>query len=129
MIYLKELTFIEENPDLLPSGLVNFEKMNLLGKVLVPIAHWQTSSYKFNEVKIIMDYIRNPPVVLSEKELMQRSRQCEPCQDYSGGTIREKLNFTLRWKKKSKGLTFRFKGGQIREDEGSPRDAQRRQFP
>lgn len=81
-LYLKELTFIEENPDCLSeTGWINFEKMALLGKVMTTIARQQTAFYKFNEVDVIMQYVRRPPIVLNDKELLIGSRQCEPSQE------------------------------------------------
>jgi hypothetical protein len=87
-LYLKELTFIEENVTRLESGWVNFEKLLLLGRVMVTVARLQTVAYKFNEVGVIMDYLKRPPIVLSEKELLMGSRQCEPSHDY-GGSMRD----------------------------------------
>jgi hypothetical protein len=86
---LKELTFIEENVDRLENDWINFEKMALLAKVTVTIAHLQKVAYKFNEVEVVMRYLKQPPIVLGEKELIQRSRLCEPSQDYGGSTIQQ----------------------------------------
>jgi hypothetical protein len=85
---LKELTFIEENVSRLEDPeWINFEKMSLLAKVLVTIAHLQKLSYRLNVVDAVMRYLKQPPIVLSEKELVIRSRQCEPSLDYGGSTI------------------------------------------
>lgn len=86
---LKELTFIEENVDRLENDWINFEKMALLAKVTVTIAHLQKVAYKFNEVEVVMRYLKQPPIVLGEKELIQRSRMCEPSQDYGGSTSQQ----------------------------------------
>lgn len=112
-LVLKELTFIEENADRIPdSGWINFEKMSLLGKVITTIAQQQVSPYKFNEVEPIMQYIKNPPIILNDKELLIGSRQCEPSLESPFGTLtsdRKPLSLTGGWA--SKQLSLRFTKG------------------
>ncbi|KAL6078720.1 Son of sevenless 1 [Balamuthia mandrillaris] len=79
-INLTDLTFIEEIPDRTedPSGWVNFDKMNLLGKVLISMNTCAAVGYQLRRVDPIQDYLRRPPLVLNEKELFLGSRNCEP---------------------------------------------------
>ncbi|KAL6044924.1 Son of sevenless 1 [Balamuthia mandrillaris] len=79
-INLTDLTFIEEIPDRTeePSGWVNFDKMNLLGKVLISMGTYAAVGYRLRRVDPIHDYLRRPPLVLNEKELFLGSRNCEP---------------------------------------------------
>jgi len=44
-----DLTFMEENPDKLSSGLINFSKMRMIAEVLLPIAR----------IKVCMDSYSN----------------------------------------------------------------------
>eukprot|EP01102_Stenamoeba_stenopodia_P015304 TRINITY_DN51_c0_g4_i1.p1 TRINITY_DN51_c0_g4~~TRINITY_DN51_c0_g4_i1.p1 ORF type:complete len:590 (-),score=118.75 TRINITY_DN51_c0_g4_i1:329-2098(-) len=77
-VYLQDLTFIEENTDLLENGLVNFEKMHMLGRLLTEVMHFQSVAYNLETVPIIRDWLFSRPTSYTEDELYKRSRELEP---------------------------------------------------
>jgi len=76
-IHLTDLTFIEENPDTTPTGLINFEKMYLIAKVLKEILRCQSTKYEFSKVNVIQEFLEQQ-MILSEDQLWSLSRKCEP---------------------------------------------------
>jgi len=79
-VYLSDLTFLEEAPDILENGMVNFRKMSLIGEVLNEIERFQKFRYKLNEVACIQEYILSQVtnLVLEEKLLYNMSKTVEP---------------------------------------------------
>jgi len=75
-VFLSDFTFIDELPDTLSNGLINFEKMSFLGKALVDIHTSQSVPYNFQESKELIAWQANQKV-LSEDELWEASRKCE----------------------------------------------------
>lgn len=84
-ILLTDLTFLEENPDMIsaPNGVegeewINFSKMSLIGKIFWTVSVYQSRPFLFNEVPVIRQYLENPAIILDEKELYLGSKNCEP---------------------------------------------------
>lgn len=90
-VYLADLTFIEEIPTTTENGLINFEKMRLLGKVISEIERYRRCPYGFYLVPPIEDYFKNGLTCLSEKELYDQAKvnELEMKEDKSG-TLRGK---------------------------------------
>ena len=89
-VYLADLTFIEEIPSFMENGLVNFEKMRLLGKVISEIERYQKCPYSFFLVPPIEDFFKNSLTCLSEKELYDLAKQHElEMKEDKGGTLRK----------------------------------------
>lgn len=65
------------NPDCLPSGLVNFEKMYMLSKVISRIQECQRTPYFFTVEMELHNYLSQPPI-LSESDLYEISLKWEP---------------------------------------------------
>ena len=76
-VYLRDLTFIgifftifhwnlEENSDQLSSGFMNFEKMCLLGKVLIEMHSYQSQNLIFEEDLLIHNALSNLVMVDGE---------------------------------------------------------------
>ncbi|KYQ91711.1 Ras guanine nucleotide exchange factor Q [Tieghemostelium lacteum] len=78
-IYLKDLTFNEENPDFLENGHINFEKMRMIAKVLMEIDRYQSVPYHLKKIDSI-EKLLTPKSVLTDKDLYKASSQCEPTQ-------------------------------------------------
>lgn len=75
--YLSDLTFIEENEDCEEGGIINWEKMRMLGKILVEVHSLQLVPYEFTPVPSVQEYLMNLRI-LSEKERYQYSKAVEP---------------------------------------------------
>ncbi|KAK2459678.1 hypothetical protein APHAL10511_008323 [Amanita phalloides] len=57
-VFLSTLQFIQDgNPDILPGGLVNFRKRQMLSEVIGDIRRWQTQPFNLAPVPVIMNYI------------------------------------------------------------------------
>jgi len=76
-VILGDLTFIEEVPSFLENGLINFDKMILLGKVLTTVIQYQKYNYKFYDVPPIREYLSNGINLLSENELYDIAKQIQ----------------------------------------------------
>jgi len=58
LIYLSDLTFIEDgNPNQLPNGLINFEKSQMIAKVIVQIQQYQQKPFMFYIVPQIQTFL------------------------------------------------------------------------
>ena len=79
-VFLRDLTFIEEsNHDWIGTkvdGLVNFEKLQMIGNVITDIKRLQSLPYQIHETKTRL-YLENI-VGLDEDELYKQSLYCEP---------------------------------------------------
>jgi len=89
LIYLSDLTFIENgNPDQLPNGLINFEKSQMIAKVIVQIQQYQQKPFMFYIVPQIQTFLdqfntsRNGSHshLLDDKEAWELSLKIEPRQ-------------------------------------------------
>jgi son of sevenless len=76
-VFLTDLVFIDEiNPDLLPNGLINFDKWYQTARVVRDIQKFQETEYCFKPVKELARLLTNPPS-LSENEIYALSLKCE----------------------------------------------------
>lgn len=58
-VYLTDMVFIEELPDTLPGGLINFEKMHLIGRLLADLITAQRTPYALELVPSIDEWVRS----------------------------------------------------------------------
>eukprot|EP01103_Thecamoeba_quadrilineata_P020459 TRINITY_DN878_c0_g1_i1.p1 TRINITY_DN878_c0_g1~~TRINITY_DN878_c0_g1_i1.p1 ORF type:complete len:566 (-),score=122.75 TRINITY_DN878_c0_g1_i1:70-1767(-) len=78
-VYLTDLTFIEENTNRLTNGLVNFDKMQMLGRLIDEVLYFQSVRYKFEEVPKLRDWLTNrQSSSYTNEELYSRSKLLEP---------------------------------------------------
>jgi len=77
-ISLSDLTFIDENADTDADGMVNWEKMCMVGKVIERIQHCQSTQYNIIPVPEILHLLTDNMFVLSEKRLYEQSKLLEP---------------------------------------------------
>mmetsp|Transcript_17679 Transcript_17679/g.26314 ORF Transcript_17679/g.26314 Transcript_17679/m.26314 type:complete len:813 (-) Transcript_17679:8-2446(-) len=75
--FLTDLTFVAENAALTADGLINWEKMMIIGKVLLQIHRNQQEPYAFEIVRSIRNYLEHDHLCLGEKELYEKSYQLE----------------------------------------------------
>jgi hypothetical protein len=76
-IVCRDLTFIEENPNVLENGWINFEKLLLVGKSFKNIKRFQSLYYDFPVNHSIQVFL-NSQIVLTENELFDQSKRVEP---------------------------------------------------
>ncbi|KAL6063875.1 Ral guanine nucleotide dissociation stimulator-like 3a [Balamuthia mandrillaris] len=77
-LLLKDLTFIDENPDKADGGLINFEKVDLLGTIMMKIEYFQQQTFSLIEVEEpILNFLNNLHVQ-NEDDLYQLSLKQEP---------------------------------------------------
>jgi len=77
-LYLKDLTFIEDgNPDFVGNNLINFEKRNLVSRVILEIMRYQQRPYNLLVVPRIRSFLKNLPRK-PDKELFKLSLLREP---------------------------------------------------
>ncbi len=79
-LHLTDLTFIEEMPDRMPNGVINFEKMSQLGKVFQEIKRCQSVLYNLERVPVISECIKRLKP-MSEDQLWMSSKLCEPAHE------------------------------------------------
>eukprot|EP01088_Endostelium_zonatum_P006480 TRINITY_DN18613_c0_g1_i1.p1 TRINITY_DN18613_c0_g1~~TRINITY_DN18613_c0_g1_i1.p1 ORF type:complete len:493 (-),score=81.86 TRINITY_DN18613_c0_g1_i1:218-1696(-) len=77
-IYLKDLTFIDENDDYLSGGLINFEKIDMLGGIIEEVEFFQGQDLVCKEVEEPIVQFLNNLNVLTEKEVYDLSLKQEP---------------------------------------------------
>ena len=68
-VYLTDLTFIEEKTDRLVNGMVNYEKLVLVHKVLSDIQRHQGMPYNFEPIECIQEFLKNPGLVLGDEQV------------------------------------------------------------
>lgn len=96
--YLSDLTFIEDgNPDRIGS-LINWQKRELVHKLIVDIQQYQNMNYKFPTVEPINTFLTELPS-LTDKELYDLSVSLEP----RDPNQKNKNMYATLTKKKSKG--------------------------
>jgi hypothetical protein len=76
-VICRDLTFIEENPNIHPNGWVNFEKMLLLGKTFKNLKRFQSLQYDF-QVNFQVQLWMNAQIILTDSELFDHSKRVEP---------------------------------------------------
>jgi hypothetical protein len=80
-VYLRDIIFIDEgNPNYVGDkreGLINFEKLQLIGDVLVQLKKWQASGYFVEPNWVMREYLEKL-LVLPEEMLYKHSILCEP---------------------------------------------------
>jgi hypothetical protein len=72
-----DLTFIEENPDVVGSGLINFAKMRMISDQLLPLARLKTTPYNFTPIPEIQALLKNVKIV-NDEVLYKQSKLNEP---------------------------------------------------
>lgn len=78
-MYLSDLTFIEDgNPDLI-GNLINFQKREMVSKVIIELQVYQQTPYNLTVIPKISSLLKRLPVK-TEKELYQLSLLREPRQ-------------------------------------------------
>jgi len=80
-IYLRDLTFIAENPDLYDKekGLFNFEKLKMIGGVVTELKRFQLADYVLERNDVLQEYLTKL-LTLPEEMLFKHSQLCEPNQ-------------------------------------------------
>lgn len=79
-VILRDLTFIEENPNLLENNWINFEKMKLLGKTLKLVKRFQSKQYELKSNNHIYEWIVSYKTMDSD-ELFNESLMIEPSEE------------------------------------------------
>lgn len=80
-IFLQDLTFIEDgNRNNLENGLINFEKNEMIAKVIVQIQQYQQKSFIFQVSAPLQQHLDQLIVgrILDEKQAFERSLELEP---------------------------------------------------
>ncbi|PRP83513.1 hypothetical protein PROFUN_04387 [Planoprotostelium fungivorum] len=75
--YLMDLTFIDETPDFVTPGRINFEKRKLVYKILSRIEQNQTIGYNLQRSKMLSDILEQLPQT-SDSKLYEMSLLAEP---------------------------------------------------
>ncbi|KAL6073477.1 cell division cycle-related protein [Balamuthia mandrillaris] len=83
-VYLSDLTFIEEVPTMTEDGLINFNKMMLLGKVISEIERYQKAPYVYYVVPPIEEFLLHKLPIMEEKELYARAKANEEAANAKG---------------------------------------------
>lgn len=75
-ILLKDIIHIDENEDQI-SGLINVQKLKMLGDIIHNVKRLQKSPFNFGENAFIAEYLEKTPT-LDEDTLFALSKRCEP---------------------------------------------------
>lgn len=75
----------EGNPDVLPNGMINFDKSYMISKIIHDIQIFQQVPYRLRPVPELREYFQHLPV-LTEEELYALSIKWEPRTPSSSGT-------------------------------------------
>eukprot|EP00007_Cunea_sp_BSH-02190019_P007519 CAMPEP_0174233534 /NCGR_PEP_ID=MMETSP0417-20130205/3546_1 /TAXON_ID=242541 /ORGANISM="Mayorella sp, Strain BSH-02190019" /LENGTH=689 /DNA_ID=CAMNT_0015311761 /DNA_START=53 /DNA_END=2122 /DNA_ORIENTATION=+ len=75
--YMKDLTMIEEIPNMLNDEIVNWNKMHLIGKAILEVIEAQSVPHSFALDPKIQEFLASAPC-LSEKEQYSMSKEREP---------------------------------------------------
>jgi hypothetical protein len=79
LIYLSDLTFMEEAPDKLGNDMINFKKMGLVGTLLNEIYSFRQITHSFTPVPSIQEFITLCiHSALDEEQLYSSSKTIEP---------------------------------------------------
>ncbi|MDP2439680.1 MAG: Ras guanine nucleotide exchange factor [archaeon] len=77
-LFLADLTFIEEGNPSEIDGLINFEKPNLIGKILRDLRTFQSNPYTFPPIEPLHSLLFVLPQIHNEKFLFEASLEREP---------------------------------------------------
>lgn len=77
-LILKDITFMDENPDHLDNGLINFEKVGLLGNLITEVEWFQSQTFSLQEVEEPIVNFLNNLNLKNEDELYKISLAHEP---------------------------------------------------
>jgi len=94
-LFLRDLTFIEENNTINDAGAVNFYKMRKVAQVITTIQRAQQSIFHFSTDLRVLSYISFEVPVRNEKELWKMSVQCEKGTDTMRGKNHKRLGDRL----------------------------------
>lgn len=72
-LILKDITFMDENPDHLDNGLINFEKVGLLGNLISEVEWLQSQTFSLQEVEEPIVNFLNNLNIKNEDELYKMS--------------------------------------------------------
>lgn len=75
-IFLTDLIFINENPDKIENGLINFQKHEMTAKILRKIQTYQQTSYNLISIEFIQEYLQTV-AALSDDLLYAQSLERE----------------------------------------------------
>jgi hypothetical protein len=59
-------------------GLINFDKLRMMGKRVRDITSLAATEYNFEPKPAIQNYLRKPPIEMSLTKLKEESVKCEP---------------------------------------------------
>eukprot|EP01117_Protostelium_nocturnum_P017365 TRINITY_DN7069_c0_g1_i1.p1 TRINITY_DN7069_c0_g1~~TRINITY_DN7069_c0_g1_i1.p1 ORF type:complete len:749 (-),score=213.82 TRINITY_DN7069_c0_g1_i1:132-2378(-) len=91
-VFLKDLTFIEEgNPDLNESGMINFNKLVMLGRCIGQLKSSQDSNYQYPIHPRIYKYLSKEMNSMSSVDIVRNSKNCEASKE-SPSSFRSSLN-------------------------------------
>jgi hypothetical protein len=97
-VYLSDLTFIDEGNGDMVNGMINFEKREMIHRVISDLQHYQHNRYKFPAVEPLCTFLSELPAS-SEKKLYDLSLQREPrilaasqATVVKGGSLRESMS-------------------------------------
>lgn len=78
----KDLVFIEDgNEDFRANGMINFQKMQLLGQYIIQIRHCQSTPYRFTTIPLLQKYLQEETFNLDPEQIAQMARRCEPSKE------------------------------------------------
>ncbi|KAJ3037434.1 hypothetical protein HDV00_001673 [Rhizophlyctis rosea] len=78
-IFIKDLTFMNDGNESIIQGMINFDKLRLMGECVRGITALASLEYKFwNFDPDMQEYLTNPPLELNINKLTQMSLECEP---------------------------------------------------
>ncbi|KAI9334710.1 ras guanine nucleotide exchange factor domain-containing protein [Obelidium mucronatum] len=76
-IYLKDLTFMNDGNAKMVEGMINFEKLRMMGNRVKDIVSLVAVEYKGDAQPHIQNYIAKPPVEKNMAKLKEMSLECE----------------------------------------------------
>ncbi|KAJ3209318.1 hypothetical protein HDU82_001020 [Entophlyctis luteolus] len=76
-IYLKDLTFMNDGNSKMVQGMINFEKLRMMGNRVRDIVSLVAVEYKGDSKPHIQNYIAKPPVEKNMAKLKEMSVECE----------------------------------------------------
>ncbi|KAI9362529.1 ras guanine nucleotide exchange factor domain-containing protein [Zopfochytrium polystomum] len=76
-IYLKDLTFINDGNPSNVEGMINFDKLRMMGNRVKDITSFAKVGYKFEPNPAIQNYVGKPPIEKKLAVLKEMSNECE----------------------------------------------------
>ncbi|KAJ3064993.1 Rap guanine nucleotide exchange factor 2 [Podochytrium sp. JEL0797] len=76
-IYLKDLTFMNDGNAKIVEGMINFEKLRMMGNRVQDIISLVAVDYKYEAKPHIQNYIAKPPIEKNMPKLKEMSLECE----------------------------------------------------